>query len=99
MEYSTPVGRIDLLTKDTLFEFKHFKKFKEALGQVLAYNTYVKMPILCIVLFDCPRDFRHFQQYKGQPSNRSTHAFFLEISKICETHKVNLEIVFKDSPP
>lgn len=39
-EVQTEVGRIDLLTKEFIFEFKQIKKWKEGLGQLLVYSHY-----------------------------------------------------------
>jgi hypothetical protein len=39
-EVITPVGRIDILTNTELIEIKTWKKWKDALGQVLCYGTY-----------------------------------------------------------
>ena len=53
MEVNTPLGRIDLLTSTTLYEFKHISKYKEALGQVICYSTYAPRANKVIVLFGC----------------------------------------------
>jgi hypothetical protein len=50
-EVSTPVGYIDVLTDDTLYEAKHWSGVKHALGQILFYGHYYPRPRLVIVLF------------------------------------------------
>ncbi|RGE43279.1 hypothetical protein DZC30_15805 [Comamonas testosteroni] len=40
VEAHTPVGFIDLLCSTSVVEVKHLSKWKQALGQVLAYSTY-----------------------------------------------------------
>lgn len=40
IEIKCPVGRIDILTYDHVIEVKEFYKWKEGLGQVLAYSTF-----------------------------------------------------------
>ncbi len=50
-EVETPLGYIDLLTKDIIVEFKIYTRAKDALGQVLCYNNFVKRPRMLIVLF------------------------------------------------
>ena len=50
-EVSTPVGYIDVLTDDTLYEAKHWSGVKHALGQILFYGHYYPRPRQIIVLF------------------------------------------------
>jgi len=50
-EVETPLGYIDLLTKDYLVEFKLYTGAKGALGQVLAYSHFIKRKHKMIVLF------------------------------------------------
>jgi hypothetical protein len=50
-EVSTPVGYIDVLTDDTLYEAKHWSGIKHALGQILFYGHYYPRPRLVIVVF------------------------------------------------
>ncbi len=40
VEVATPAGFIDVLSDTTLYEIKHFRGWKSALGQVLAYSYY-----------------------------------------------------------
>jgi hypothetical protein len=40
LEAHTPVGKIDILTPEAVIEVKRLSKWKQALGQVLAYATY-----------------------------------------------------------
>lgn len=80
IEYSTPVGRIDLLTEDSLYEFKHCSKFKEAIGQVLTYKRYVSVKYLYIVLFGCPKNFKYT-------------SFYTEILSTCEDYGIRLRIM------
>lgn len=51
IEVKTPVGRIDLLTKDKLIEIKEYSDWKCGLGQLIAYNDYKKNRKLCLYLF------------------------------------------------
>lgn len=39
-EVNTPIGRIDVLTNNSVIEVKHVKYFKAAMGQVLSYGVY-----------------------------------------------------------
>jgi hypothetical protein len=50
-EVSTPVGYIDVLTDDILYEAKHWSGIKHALGQILFYGHYYPRPQLVIVVF------------------------------------------------
>lgn len=51
-EVSTPLGYIDLLTKDYIVEFKIYTKAKDALGQILCYSNFIRpKKKLLIVLF------------------------------------------------
>jgi|694.fasta_scaffold40850_7 hypothetical protein len=52
-EVLTPAGKIDLLTEKDLIEFKEAKKWKEAIGQVLAYGYYYPSHRKVIYLFGC----------------------------------------------
>jgi hypothetical protein len=40
LEVLTPAGKIDILTKTQLIEVKEWKRWKEAIGQVLCYGHY-----------------------------------------------------------
>lgn len=80
IEYSTPMGRVDLLTDDSLYEFKHCSKFKEAVGQVLIYKRYVSVKYLYIVLFGCPKDFKYKPLYT-------------EMLSTCEDYGIKLRIM------
>lgn len=80
IEYSTPMGRVDLLTDDSLYEFKHCSKFKEAIGQVLTYKRYVSVKYLYIVLFGCPKDFKYKPLYT-------------EMLSTCEDYGIKLRIM------
>ena len=40
IEYKTPIGRIDILTQDKVIEVKNVKDWKQASGQVIAYQHY-----------------------------------------------------------
>lgn len=40
VEVSTPAGNIDILTDSEVIEVKHWKKWKEGIGQVLCYGKY-----------------------------------------------------------
>ena len=79
-EYPTPIGRIDLLTDDSLYEFKYYKEFKSAIGQVLTYKRYVSVKYLYIVLFGCPKDFK----YTG---------IYTEMLSTCEDYGIRLRIM------
>ncbi len=50
-EVPTPVGYIDVLTDNTLYEAKHWSGIKHALGQILFYGHYYSRPQNIIVLF------------------------------------------------
>lgn len=51
-EISTPAGRIDLLTDDTIIEIKVAKRWKEAIGQLLCYGQYYPQHKKSLYLFD-----------------------------------------------
>lgn len=53
-EYQTKHGRIDLKVGGTLYEFKKFRKYKDVLGQLLAYRECVRCDRLVAVLFNTP---------------------------------------------
>lgn len=55
IEVPVASGRIDLLTDDTIYEFKVFKDYKNCLGQLLAYDDCLPGLKLCAVLFDTPK--------------------------------------------
>lgn len=55
IEHSTANGRIDLLTDTTIYEFKLFKKYKDCLGQLLAYHDCIPKAKLVAVLFGVPK--------------------------------------------
>lgn len=40
IEVVTPIGNIDVLCESSLYEVKHIKQWKHALGQVLAYGFF-----------------------------------------------------------
>lgn len=80
IEVTTPVGRVDLVTDDSLFEFKNWKGFKEALGQVLCYKRYIKVKNYCIVLFNCPENFKN-------------NTLYAEMLSICENYNITLRTV------
>jgi len=50
-EVKTPAGKIDILTDLEVIEVKHYKNWKHALGQVLAYSTYYPEHTKVIYLF------------------------------------------------
>ena len=51
-EKETPLGYVDLITKDYLIEFKIYTSAKAALGQVLCYSHFIRpKKKLLIVLF------------------------------------------------
>ena len=80
IEVITPVGRVDLVTEDSLYEFKNWQGFKEALGQVLCYKRYIKVENYYIVLFNCPENFKN-------------NTLFTEMLSICEDYKITLRTV------
>lgn len=51
MEVETPVGRIDLLNKDSIIEIKRFSQWKDALGQILSYGMFYPLKKKVIYLF------------------------------------------------
>lgn len=79
-EYPTPIGRIDLLTDDSLYEFKYYKEFKSAIGQVLTYKRYVSVKYLYIVLFGCPKNFKYSTLYT-------------EMLSTCEDYEIRLRVI------
>ena len=53
LEVECPVGRIDLLTDNEIIEIKTAKKWKHALGQVIAYHHFYPEHQMRLHLFDC----------------------------------------------
>lgn len=62
-EVATPVGYIDVLTDDTLYEAKHWSGIKHALGQILFYGHYNPRPRLVIVVFAKENNKDHIDHY------------------------------------
>ena len=52
IEVPTPVGKIDLLTKDKLIEIKKYDDWKCALGQLIAYSSFQPDKKKVLYLFD-----------------------------------------------
>ena len=52
LEVKTPVGNIDLLTKDKLFEIKSYESWKSAIGQLLSYGMFYPNHRKVMVLFN-----------------------------------------------
>lgn len=78
IEVVTPLGNIDLLTdKGYLYEFKHYRGFKEALGQVLVYSRFVETKKKFILLFGCPKNYKYLTQWQ-------------EMKKVCEDYGITL---------
>lgn len=78
IEVSTPLGNIDLLTDNGyLYEFKHYRGFKEALGQVLVYSRFVETKKKFILLFGCPKNYKYLTQWQ-------------EMKKVCEDYGITL---------
>lgn len=57
-EVRCQAGIIDLLTDDYLIEVKHYKSWKHALGQLIAYDMYVKNRQLGLALYGSRPDSR-----------------------------------------
>ena len=78
IEVLTPLGRADLVTSNNeLYEFKHFRRFKEALGQVLVYRKYINPRKSYILLFGCPKDYRFQSEWN-------------QMKSVCEDHGITL---------
>lgn len=83
-EVETPLGYIDLLTKDYLVEFKIYTRAKDALGQVLCYDNFIfpkrkKM----IVLFG-----KGLHSWKGYSSFERVCALYnVEVYKLSSNHR------------
>lgn len=52
LEVTTPVGRIDLLTETEIYEFKRYKNWKEAVGQLMSYGQSYPNHNKVMMLFD-----------------------------------------------
>jgi len=50
-EVKTPVGYIDILTDDCLYEAKHWADIKHAVGQILFYGFYHPRPRYVLLVF------------------------------------------------
>ncbi len=55
-EYKTPVGYIDILLDNEVIEIKDVNDFKNGVGQLIAYNTYVKKEKKSLYLFGYNRE-------------------------------------------
>lgn len=51
IEVKTPIGRIDLLSADSIIEIKEFSMWKSALGQILSYGSFYPLKAKKIYLF------------------------------------------------
>ena len=59
-EVITPVGKIDLLTKDMIVEVKTVEHWKHSIGQVIAYGKFYPNHQRCIYLYGkMPKDFNN----------------------------------------
>lgn len=56
VEVKTKLGRIDLLTDNTIYELKHFRLWKSAVGQLLAYGETYPRHRKVLALFGKPGD-------------------------------------------
>lgn len=75
IEVHTPVGLIDLLSADSIFEVKNISKWKHGFGQLLAYGTY------------CPKHLKVLRLYGSDMDIKSHSARLL----VCEQMKVRLQ--------
>lgn len=55
IEVKTPVGYIDLLTENKLFELKTHSEWKSAIGQLLTYGAYYPKHEKVLALFNSPK--------------------------------------------
>lgn len=62
LEAHTPVGFIDLLCPASVVEVKHLSKWKQALGQVLAYSTYYPNHSRILHLYSSSIDGHHLDE-------------------------------------
>lgn len=53
----TPVGKADIVTEDAVYELKTPDNFKHAIGQLMAYNVWLKKPRMVLVLWGSPHHY------------------------------------------
>jgi len=80
-ERRTSVGYADLLTDTEIIEVKYHQQWKSALGQVLAYNVFTKMPCMRIHLFDKPNI---------KNSAKANKEYIKIICRVCSQFGVNV---------
>ena len=56
IEVATPVGKIDVLCESSLYEIKHVRQWKHALGQVLAYGFFHPSKRKIVYLFGASKE-------------------------------------------
>lgn len=83
-EVETPLGYIDLLTKEYLIEFKVYTGAKAALGQILCYSHFIRPKRkLMIVLFG-----RGLSSWKAYDTFERVCAIFdVEVYKLSHSNK------------
>jgi len=83
-EVETPLGYVDLITKDYLIEFKVYTGAKAALGQVLCYSHFMRPKRkLMIVLFG-----KGLSSWKGYAAFERVCAIYdVEVFKLSHNHK------------
>ena len=83
-EVDTPLGYIDLLTKEYLVEFKVYTGAKAALGQVLCYSNFIRPKRkLMIVLFG-----KGISSWKGYTAFERVCALYdVEVVKLSHSTK------------
>lgn len=82
-EVETPLGYIDLLTKDYIIEFKIYTRAKDALGQVLCYDHFIRgNKKKLIVLFG-----KGLSTWKGYAAFERVCAIYdVEVFKLSSNH-------------
>lgn len=86
-EVSTPVGRIDLITKDFVFEFKRIKQWKAAIGQILVYSFYYSEKTKALLLIGSASEgYKHL--IKKHAATHGVVVFFSDLdSQIIEAEE------------
>lgn len=88
-EFRTEIGRVDVTTSNRVYELDWPHKWKEGLGQVLAYSGATgKEPVLALISYSQGAD-------KLQESSRLT---LEQAEKECARHGVKLLVLFPSRP-
>lgn len=84
-EVETPVGYIDVLTDNALYEAKHWSNIKHAVGQILFYGFYYPRDTYTIIAFA-----------KDDLKDKIDYSYLACCMNIIDNLKLNIEIKTKE---